>query len=108
VALPGGESLALDGHGRGLEAGRPVTLGLRPEHLEQTSDGDDVAHLRVDVVEQLGADTIVHGHFGASSTDLTVRLPGVRHLRAGEVLPLSVSPAHVHLFATESGARLGA
>ena len=108
VALPGGEGLALDGHGRGLEAGHPVTLGLRPEHLEQISEGDGVAHLRVDVVEQLGADTIVHGHFGSSSTDLTVRLPGVRHLQAGEVLPLSVNPAHVHLFDTKSGARLGA
>jgi sn-glycerol 3-phosphate transport system ATP-binding protein len=107
VELPGGESLALAGPALGVEAGRPVTLGLRPEHLEQSGDGNGVAHLHVDVIEQLGADTIVHGHFGASSTDLTVRLPGVRHLRSGEVLPLAVDPGHVHLFDVASGTRLG-
>jgi ABC-type sugar transport system ATPase subunit len=84
-----------------------VTLGLRPEHLEQATDGDRVVHLHVDVVEHLGADTIVHGHFGTSRTDLTVRLPGVRHLQSGETLPLTVKSAHVHLFDAESGARLG-
>ena len=63
--------------------------------------------LAMDVVEQLGADTIVHGHFGTSSTDLTVRLPGVRHLQPGEVLPLSVKSDHVHLFDAENGVRLG-
>ncbi len=105
VELPGGERLAFTGPSANIEAGRPVTLGLRPEHLQQAADG--VAHLHVDVVEHLGADTIVHGHFGTSRTDLTVRLPGVRHLQSGESLALTVEPAHVHLFDAESGARLG-
>jgi len=107
VVLPGGERLAFAGPSANMEAGRPVILGLRPEHLEQAADGDGVAHLHVDVVEHLGADTIVHGHFGASRTDLTVRLPGVRRLQSGETLALTVKPAHVHLFDAESGARLG-
>ena len=107
VVLPGGESLAFAGPSANMEAGRPVTLGLRPEHLEQAADGDGVAHMHVDVVEHLGADTIVHGHFGTSRTDLTVRLPGVRYLQSGETLALTVKPAHVHLFDAESGARLG-
>ena len=107
VELPGGESLAITGPAANIEAGRPVTLGLRPEHLEQAVDGNGVAHLHVDVVEHLGADTIVHGHFGSSRTDLTVRLPGVRYLQSGEALALTVNPAHVHLFDAESGARLG-
>lgn len=107
VELPGGESLTISGASAGIEPGRPVTVGLRPEHFEQSSDADGVAHLHVDVVEQLGADTIVHGHFGTSSTDLTVRLPGVRHLESGEVLPLSIRPSHIHLFDNDKGARLG-
>ncbi len=107
VELPGGESLALTGPSANIEAGRPVMLGLRPEHLEQVADGNGVAHLHVDVVEHLGADTIVHGHFGTSRTDLTVRLPGVRYLQSGERLALTVEPAHVHLFDAESGVRLG-
>ena len=107
IELPGGESLALGGPSMDIEAGRQVILGLRPEHLEQTTDGDGVADLHVDVVEQLGADTIVHGHFGTDNTDLTVRLPGVRHLRSGELLPLSALSTHVHLFDADNGARLG-
>ena len=107
VALPGGESLTLAAPSTGVEAGRPVTLGLRPEHLEQGSDSNGIVHLTVDVVEQLGADTIVHGHFGTSSTDLTVRLPGVRYLQPEEVLPVSVKPVHLHLFDPENDARLG-
>ena len=107
VALPGGESLALTAPITGVGAGRPVTLGLRPEHLEQGTDTNGIVHLNVDVIEQLGADTIVHGHFGTSSTDLTVRLPGVRHFQPGEVLPLSVRPDHMHLFDPENGTRLG-
>ncbi len=108
VELPGGESLPLAGASAGIESGRPVTVGLRPEHLQQSADGDSVAHLNVDVVEHLGADTIVHGHFGTSSTDLTVRLPGVRYLQSGEILPLSVKSDQMHLFDAENGTRLGA
>jgi len=108
VELPGGESLSLSGAASTTNAGREITLGIRPEHFELTAEANRVAHLQVDIVEQLGADTIVHGQFGSSRTDLTVRLPGVRDFQQGEVLPLSVKPAHVHLFDPENGARLDA
>jgi sn-glycerol 3-phosphate transport system ATP-binding protein len=106
IELPGGDRLTLadgvlSGHG-----GRQVTLGIRPEHLEAAAEGAGVAHLSVEVIEQLGADTLVHGHFGSDRTDLTVRLAGVSSLKSGEVLPLAVAPAHLHLFDPGSGARL--
>src|SRR6185437_11686847 len=41
------------------EAGRPVVVGLRPEHLEPAPDGK--LTVRVDLLERLGADTILHG-----------------------------------------------
>jgi sn-glycerol 3-phosphate transport system ATP-binding protein len=105
VELPGGDRLPLADGGLPDQGGRTVTLGMRPEHLE-TADGEANAHLTVEVVEQLGADTLVHGHFGSDRTDLTVRLPGVRHLQVGEVLPLAVTPEHLHVFDSETGARL--
>jgi len=107
VELPGGKTLSLSAAPSTTNAGRAITLGVRPEHFELTAEANGVAHLRVDIVEQLGAATIVHGHFGSSSTDLTVRLPGVRHLQSGEVLPLSVKPDHMHLFDADNGTRLG-
>jgi sn-glycerol 3-phosphate transport system ATP-binding protein len=106
VELPGGDRLALPEGAVAGQAGRPVTLGIRPEHLEATAEATGVAHLTVEVVEQLGADTLVHGHFGDDRTDLTVRLPGVSSLQAGEVLPLAVTPEHLHLFDRDSGVRL--
>ncbi|MFQ5521282.1 MAG: sn-glycerol-3-phosphate ABC transporter ATP-binding protein UgpC, partial [Candidatus Methylomirabilia bacterium] len=107
IELPGGASLAFAGRGLASYAGRPVTLGIRPEHLDLVDDGEGVVHLGVDVLEQLGADTFVHGHFGADHTHLTVRLPGVRNLRSGDRLPLSVRSEHLHLFDAGSGVRLG-
>ena len=105
VALPGGDSLALP-PGFASLAGREVTLGIRPEHLEVASDGQEVAHFIAEVTEQLGADTIIHGHFGDDRTELTVRLQGTRRLGEGEVLPLTADPAQLHLFDPETGARL--
>ncbi len=106
VELPGGDRLTLAGGALAGQAGRQVTLGIRPEHLE-AADGAANAQLSVELVEQLGADTLVHGHFGNDRTDLTARLPGVKNLGAGEILPLSVTPEHLHLFDAETGVRLG-
>ncbi len=86
-------------------AGRPVTLGIRPEHFEISDKGSVV--LTVDLVEQLGADTIVHGNLGSNGVAVTVRLRGVVSLELGAKLPLSVSPDHLHLFDQETGKRLG-
>jgi sn-glycerol 3-phosphate transport system ATP-binding protein len=80
---------------------------VRPEHLDVAQEGNGLADLRVDVVEQLGADTLVHRHFGGDRTDLTVRLPGARPVKSGELLPLSVDPQHMHLFDIDGGTRLG-
>jgi len=106
VELPGGDSLALANAGIPGSAGRAVTLGIRPEHLDRSDDGGSIAHLVIDVVEQLGADTLVHGHFGSDRTDLTVRLLGIQSFSPGETLPFAVAPEHLHLFDAESGKRI--
>ena len=95
-------------------AGFPVTLGIRPEHL-RVSDSTFQTRLplRVELVEALGADTLVHGTIegaaedgGGASHGLTARLPGVHHLGAGEIVPLTVDPPMLHVFDIESGRRL--
>ncbi len=104
VEIDGGESLPLNGSG--VEAGRPVTLGIRPEHLEPAAEDESLAHLTIDLVEQLGADTLVHGHFGEAAQDLTLRVSGTHKVAAGERLPLRIGAAQLHLFDRDSGARL--
>jgi sn-glycerol 3-phosphate transport system ATP-binding protein len=106
VELPDGESLSLPSGGLSSHAGRAITLGIRPEHLERAEAGAEVLHLTVDLVEQLGADTLIHGQFGGERSSLTVRMSGTHSLASGEILPVRVAPDHLHLFDSETGKRV--
>ena len=83
-----------------------VTLGIRPEDLELADNKDDMRNLTTRLVEHLGSDTLVHGHFGADQTDMTIRLAGIQHYNLGEVLPLHIAPDKIHLFDPETEKRL--
>ncbi len=108
VELPGGESFPLPDDSLSAHGGREVTLGIRPEHLIVTEKDEGLAQLKVDMVEALGADTLVHGHFGTDKTPLTVRVPGVMKVASADILPLTCEPERLHLFDHQSGIRLAA
>jgi len=105
VALEGGDELAL-AQDFSKYKDHPVTVGLRPEHLRIDADQTGPAILKAGVVEHLGADTLVHGTFGSRSSDLTLRLNGIRIIEQGDALPLSIEPANIHLFDADTGKRL--
>ena len=104
----GGASVQLDGGTRltlaGRHHGQALTLGLRPEHLSPDPEGDLMLHAAV--VEELGADTLIHGTLGAGGPEVTARVGGARTVRPGEALPVSVDPERLHLFDPQSGRRL--
>ncbi len=107
VLLPGGHRIPLPvGGDLAVPAVGPITLGVRPEHLEVTEEERGSINLVVELVEQLGADTLVHGSIGQGACGLTVRLRGSDAPRVGERLPLAVSLEHVHLFDRRSGGRV--
>jgi len=83
--------------------GRKVTFGVRPEHL-QPGDGHGAFDFDVDVTEELGADTLLHGPL--DGTDIVVRLPGSMGVQAGAKLRLRADSALVHLFDPETGKRI--
>ena len=85
---------------------REVILGIRPEHFELHESQDSVLQFRVDHVELLGADTLVHGHLGEDTNSLTLRLPDVQHFEKNTILPLFISPQKLHLFDKKSGQRI--
>jgi sn-glycerol 3-phosphate transport system ATP-binding protein len=97
IELPGGSRLTL----RAKAPAGKVTLGVRPEHMTRAANG---IALKVDLVEALGADTLVHGRIGG--TALTVRLPGHDPAALGDTINLAVAPENLHLFDAGSGARL--
>ena len=69
-------------------------------------DENGPVRARVQTVEYLGADTLVHGHTGGKNALTTVRLSGHQHLAPGETLHLTAAPENLHLFDPESGRRL--
>ncbi|MBM3556856.1 MAG: TOBE domain-containing protein, partial [Alphaproteobacteria bacterium] len=104
ATIEGGASLPV---GRAKMAGRKVTLGLRPEDLVR-ADSPGAAHLDlvVDLVEPLGADTLVHGRAGESGPAMTARLPGSVSLASGGKVHFSIDPARIHLFDLDTGRRI--
>jgi sn-glycerol 3-phosphate transport system ATP-binding protein len=84
-----------------------VILGIRPEDLILADSDDDKRNLTTNLVEHLGADTLVHGHFGEDQTDMTIRLAGIQNFNTGEVLPLHIEADKIHLFDPETEKRLG-
>ena len=112
---PDGRSVQLNGEvlftladgGVPESGGQDVTLGIRPEHFKLNEDKEGVMQMKVDHVEQLGADTLVHGRFGEEKSLLTVRLSDIRHFTKNTILSLSVPAEKLHLFDRQTGNRLG-
>ena len=88
--------------------GGKVTVGMRPEHLEPVSRDAATLELAVDVVEALGADSLVHGQLagGGRGPVVTARVDGALRVAAGETLPLALAPERVHFFDAGNGRRL--
>src|SRR5712675_3329457 len=85
--------------------GREVLLGVRPEHLEPCSESEADFVAVVDLIEPLGADTLVHGT--VEGARIVARLHGTQRVSEGR-LPLRFDPAHRHYFDAGMGARIEA
>jgi sn-glycerol 3-phosphate transport system ATP-binding protein len=86
--------------------GRPVLFGIRPEHLEPCAESEAKLVVDIDLIEPLGADTLVYGHLASNpGARVAARLSASVDARAGK-LPLRYDPAHVHYFDAGTGARL--
>jgi sn-glycerol 3-phosphate transport system ATP-binding protein len=82
-------------------------FGVRPEHLEPCAESEAKLVLEVDLVEPLGADTLVYGHpsDNRSRARIAARVHSSLALPAGR-LPLRYDPANVHYFDAGTGMRL--
>ena len=88
--------------------GKTVTLGVRPEDLENAPEGEGL-QVEADVVEELGADAYVYGHtmLDGKRHDITARVDGRRPPLKGDTIWVRPQQGHVHLFDTKTGERLG-
>ncbi|HEX6298280.1 MAG TPA: TOBE domain-containing protein, partial [Burkholderiales bacterium] len=85
--------------------GRDVLLGIRPEHLAPCAESDAMLVAEIDLIEPLGADTLVYGHLPANGGRVAARLHSSVDARAGK-LALRYDPTLRHYFDPASGARI--
>jgi multiple sugar transport system ATP-binding protein len=89
------------------KANGDITIGVRPESWRLVSEGEGLP-VKVNVVEELGADGFVYGHSGVEGTpdQVIVRIDARRSHHKGDTIYVTTDPHHVHVFDTSSGARL--
>jgi multiple sugar transport system ATP-binding protein len=79
-----------------------VKLGIRPEHLILTEEGG--LPMQIKVVEPTGAETMVYLHY--EGQDVTAVFRGRHTFENGQTIQLKPNQDHIHVFDTETGARL--
>jgi sn-glycerol 3-phosphate transport system ATP-binding protein len=109
--LEGGGRVALEHGGTArvnartaAETGRGVIVGIRPEHLEPGTADGAVIFGAVEMVEQLGADMLIH--FASGPHTVLARLPHGERPDIGNVMHFSAAPDRLFLFDPTTGERL--
>ncbi len=86
------------------QANGTVTLGIRPEYLAQDTDGK--IKISVQMMEQLGANTLLHGVLDGTDTEMVASVPGHASVPSGSVVSFSANADDLHLFDPTSGKRI--
>ncbi len=88
-------------------AGKNVTFGIRPEHLEDASlisadaRNGSTLHAPVDVVEHLGSELLAY--MSTAGKSMVARLDPRSDAHAGGTVTLHADNSHIHLFNTDTG-----
>tara|TARA_R110002124_G_scaffold109676_23_gene263019 strand:+ start:4133 stop:5185 length:1053 start_codon:yes stop_codon:yes gene_type:complete len=82
----------------GRDTAGAATLGVRPEHITLAEgSGTKLAEVRVDLVENLGGQTVVY----ATTSDnqpINIVLEGQRPVELGSTVSVHIDPARLHVF----------
>ena len=81
-----------------------VTLGIRPEHLQIDTKGN--VKVIVQMVEQLGANSLIHGLLKETDVEIVVSIPGHVSAEVGSVMAFIVDHENIHIFQSETGKRI--
>jgi multiple sugar transport system ATP-binding protein len=84
-----------------------LVIGIRPEHLH-LADGDGAIAGEVTLVEELGADALLHVRLAESGDLIVARTEGRRTPPPGQQVTFRVQPDDVFAFHPDTGARLAA
>jgi multiple sugar transport system ATP-binding protein len=84
-----------------------LVIGIRPEHLHLADGSGDLAG-EVTLVEELGADALLHVRLAESSDLIVARTEGRRTPPPGQQVTFRVRPEDIFAFHPKTGARLAA
>lgn len=91
-----------------LHGDKVVTLGVRPDHLRIVDHETDIK-AKVNVVEQLGNESIVYGQLSLdeevainSKNQVTIKIPSGVSYELGSVVNVEVDGTKIHLFDKET------
>jgi sn-glycerol 3-phosphate transport system ATP-binding protein len=87
-----------------IDSGREVSVGIRPEHLVPCEAADAFLSGKVEMIEQLGADTLVHVAHGTEH--IVARVAHGTHPAVDSILPLAADLSRVYIFDGATGARI--
>ena len=120
VALPKAKSDTIEDPAKYINTGKPVVFGVRPEdfHDEEnfiSNSRETVIDVKVDVVEKLGAETLLYCIFANESAvddsvkslvdagaQLTAKVDSRSKTERDQVIELGIDIMHSHLFDKES------
>ncbi|MCG7426396.1 sn-glycerol-3-phosphate ABC transporter ATP-binding protein UgpC [Helcobacillus sp. ACRRO] len=106
----GGALVPVDRSTLSQSSDNSVTVGVRPEDLEISPEGEGLP-VEIDVVEELGADAYVYGRLAGeknpTAKPIIARVDGRTPPQKGETVHFRPKQNHVHLFDLSSGLRLG-
>jgi len=84
---------------RTLKEGEPLTLGIRPEHIQAAPAGSDhPVHAKVQVAEHLGDITFLYAVVAGATENLTIKAHPDNPLRTGDDAVLHFPPQRCFLF----------
>jgi sn-glycerol 3-phosphate transport system ATP-binding protein len=87
-----------------MKAGRAITVGVRPEHLQPCNGSPALVSGSVEMVEQLGADTLIH--IGHGKDPVVARLGHGVQPEIGATFSVTADPGRIFLFDAATGARI--
>ena len=82
-----------------------VSIGIRPEHLEEDKKGN--IKIVIQMVEQLGSNSLLHGTLEDTDIDIVASLSGHVTAETGSVVSFSAKETNIHVFSPETEKRLG-
>ena len=82
-----------------------VFLGVRPQHIEVSGDGENRPKAEVGVVEPMGNEQIVYVTLSGGDRLVAVA-PPQELIKPGDIVSIRVRPEGVHIFDAETGGRI--